>query len=380
MKSRYRNSLVYDRSPHWNSFKRINFAIPASLFLLSLAGILMLYSVSGGEIGVLVKNHLVRICIGLLVFLAFTFTSIRIIRYISPALYLIILLCLLWLFFFETNTVSRWINLGSTSFQPAEVLKFVLILTLASYYSFLGERRSKGLFSAILPLVLIILPAFLTVRQPDLGTALLLLLAGISIIFFSGLRFRWIAIVALSFGASIPIILDNLKEYQKERLMVFLNPETDPFGAGYHIIQSKIAIGSGGFTGKGFMMGTQSQLNFLPEKHSDFMLSVLLEEMGFLGGLFVFFIFLYLILISIHTSLTSRSRFNCLACAGIAVLTFLYFFINSAMIMGIIPIVGVPLPMLSYGGSAIIAFCAAMGFVVNARINRDIKLESFLGN
>ena len=189
MKSRYRNTLVYDRSPYWDSFKRINFAIPVSLFLLSLTGILMLYSVSGGEIGVLVKNHLVRICIGLLVFLAFAFTSIRIIRYISPALYLIILVCLLWLFFFETNTVSRWINLGSSSFQPAEVLKFVLILTLASYYSFLGERRSKSLFSAILPLVLIILPTFLTVRQPDLGTALLLLLTGISIIFFFRVAF-----------------------------------------------------------------------------------------------------------------------------------------------------------------------------------------------
>ena len=163
-----------------------------------------------------------------------------------------------------------------------------------------------------------------------------------------------------------------------KRLEVFFDPEKDPFGSGYHIIQSKIAIGSGGVTGKGFMLGTQSQLNFLPEKHNDFMLAVLLEETGFIGGIFIFSIFMYLIIISAHTSLISRSRFSSIACGAISVLIFLYFFINCAMITGLIPIVGVPIPMLSYGGSAIISMCAAMGFVLNARLNREVKIESFL--
>jgi rod shape determining protein RodA len=163
-----------------------------------------------------------------------------------------------------------------------------------------------------------------------------------------------------------------------KRLEVFFDPEKDPFGSSYHIIQSKIAIGSGGVTGKGFMLGTQSQLNFLPEKHNDFMLAVLLEETGFIGGIFIFSIFMYLIIISAHTSLIARSRFSSIACGAISVLIFLYFFINCAMITGLIPIVGVPIPMLSYGGSAIISMCAAMGFVLNARLNREIKIESFL--
>jgi rod shape determining protein RodA len=163
-----------------------------------------------------------------------------------------------------------------------------------------------------------------------------------------------------------------------KRLEVFFDPDKDPFGSGYHIIQSKIAIGSGGLTGKGFMSGTQSQLNFLPEKHNDFMLAVLLEETGLIGGFFIFSIFFYLILISMHTSIIARSRFSSIACASIAVLLFLYIFINCAMITGLIPIVGVPIPMLSYGGSAVISLCAAMGFVLNARRQRDIKLEGII--
>ena len=177
---------------------------------------------------------------------------------------------------------------------------------------------------------------------------------------------------------SIPVVIANLKPYQMKRLEVFFDPDKDPFGSGYHIIQSKIAIGSGGLTGKGFMSGTQSQLNFLPEKHNDFMLAVLLEETGLIGGFFIFSIFFYLILISMHTSILARSRFSSIACASIAVLLFLYIFINCAMITGLIPIVGVPIPMLSYGGSAVISLCAAMGFVLNARRQRDIKLEGII--
>jgi len=293
-------------------------------------------------------------------------------------MYFIILAMLIWLYIFEASTVSRWINLGGTSFQPSEFLKFILILTLASYYSFFGERKSRQLRYNVFPIMLILIPSFLILNQPDLGTAVLLILAGFATVFFSGLYLKWVALGSSVVFMTIPLIITSLKPYQMKRLEVFLDPDKDPFGSGYHIIQSKIAIGSGGLTGKGFMSGTQSQLNFLPEKHNDFMLAVLLEETGLIGGVFIFSIFFYFIIISMHTSIVARSRFSSVACGSISVLIFLYFFINCAMITGLIPIVGVPIPMLSYGGSAIISLCAAMGFVLNARRQRDIKIESIL--
>ena len=338
----------------------------------------MLFSISGGEFNQTVMNHFLRLIVGFIFFIFFSFISFRILRVISFPMYFAILAMLAWLYIFESSTVSRWINLGGTSFQPSEFLKFILILTLASYYSFFGESKSRQLRYNVLPIILILVPSFLILNQPDLGTAVLLILAGFSTVFFSGLYLKWVVLGSSFVFVTIPLIITSLKPYQMKRLEVFLDPDKDPFGSGYHIIQSKIAIGSGGLTGKGFMSGTQSQLNFLPEKHNDFMLAVLLEETGLVGGIFIFSIFFYFIIISMHTSIVARSRFSSVACGSISVLIFLYFFINCAMITGLIPIVGVPIPMLSYGGSAIISLCAAMGFVLNARRQRDIKIESIL--
>ena len=371
-------NLIYKEKNFLERISRINYGIPFCLIILGSTGVLMLFSVSGGVYNDLVFNHIIRLLIGFCFFLFFSFISFRILRIISPPIYFLILMMLFWLYFFDTNNVSRWVNLGNTSFQPSEFLKFILIITIASYYSFFGENKSKKLRYSIAPIFLITLPAFLIINQPDLGTAILIIIAGFATIFFSGLYLKWVFFGSLSVFASIPLIINNLKPYQMKRLEVFFDPEKDPFGSGYHIIQSKIAIGSGGLTGKGFMNGTQSKLNFLPEKHNDFMLAVLLEETGLIGGIFIFSIFLYLIIISVHTSIIARSRFSSIACGAIAVLIFLYFFINCAMITGLIPIVGVPIPMLSYGGSAIISMCAAMGFVLNARLNRDVRIESFL--
>ena len=377
MSNIYKNNLGYGNNSLRN-FSRVNFGIPICLFLLGVTGILMLFSISGGEFTGLVSNHLNRLLVGFCFFLFFATISFRILRIFSPVLYVLILLMLIWLLVFENSSVSRWINIGTTSFQPSEFLKIILIITLASYYSFFGEKNSKKLRYNILPILSIFIPSLLIINQPDLGTAVLIVITGFSAVFFSGLYLKWVFFGAISVFATIPVIINTLKPYQMKRLEVFFDPEKDPFGSGYHIIQSKIAIGSGGVTGKGFMLGTQSQLNFLPEKHNDFMLAVLLEETGFIGGIFIFSIFMYLIIISAHTSLIARSRFSSIACGAISVLIFLYFFINCAMITGLIPIVGVPIPMLSYGGSAIISMCAAMGFVLNARLNREIKIESFL--
>ena len=378
MYSKQRRELSYKNITYFNKLKGINYGIPLCLVMLGMTGLLMLFSISGGEINQTVINHMIRLFVGFIFFIFFSLISFRILRVISFPLYFIIILMLIWLYVFEASTVSRWINLGGTSFQPSEFLKFILILTLSSYYSFFGANKSKKLRFNILPIILIVIPSFLILNQPDLGTAVLIFIMGFSTVFFSGLYLKWVVFGSSIVFISIPVVIANLKPYQMKRLEVFFDPDKDPFGSGYHIIQSKIAIGSGGLTGKGFMSGTQSQLNFLPEKHNDFMLAVLLEETGLIGGFFIFSIFFYLILISMHTSIVARSRFSSIACASIAVLLFLYIFINCAMITGLIPIVGVPIPMLSYGGSAVISLCAAMGFVLNARRQRDIKLEGII--
>ena len=378
MYSNQRRELSYKNITYFNKLKGINYGIPLCLVMLGMTGLLMLFSISGGEINQTVINHMIRLFVGFIFFIFFSLISFRILRVISFPLYFIIILMLIWLYVFEASTVSRWINIGGTSFQPSEFLKFILILTLSSYYSFFGANKSKKLRFNILPIILIVIPSFLILNQPDLGTAVLIFIMGFSAVFFSGLYLKWVVFGSSIVFISIPVVIANLKPYQMKRLEVFFDPDKDPFGSGYHIIQSKIAIGSGGLTGKGFMSGTQSQLNFLPEKHNDFMLAVLLEETGLIGGFFIFSIFFYLILISMHTSILARSRFSSIACASIAVLLFLYIFINCAMITGLIPIVGVPIPMLSYGGSAVISLCAAMGFVLNARRQRDIKLEGII--
>ena len=374
----YNNGFLNSRKNNLKRLKKMNIGIPLCLMMLGFTGLMMLYSISGGEINEIVRSHFYRLIIGFLFFLFFSFISMKVLRIISFPIYFFLLLMLCYLYFYDISSVSRWISIADISFQPSEFLKFVLILILSSYYSFIGLNQSKKLRFNLTPIILILIPSFLILNQPDLGTAILIIITGFTAVFFSGLRLKWVILGSSVFFISIPIILTSLKPYQLQRLEVFLDPNKDPFGSGYHIIQSKIAIGSGGLTGKGLMLGTQSQLNFLPEKYNDFIMAVLLEETGLIGGLFVFSIFIYFIAISIHTAMIARSRFCSIACGSIAVLIFLYFFINCAMIIGLIPIVGVPVPMLSYGGTAVISLCAAMGLVFNARRKRDIKLESFI--
>ena len=374
----YNNGFLNSKKNNLKRLKNMNIGIPLCLMMLGFTGLMMLYSISGGEINEIVRSHFYRLIIGLLFFLFFSFISLQVLRIISFPVYFFLLLMLCYLYFYDISSVSRWISIADISFQPSEFLKFVLILILSSYYSFIGLNQSKKLRFNLIPIILILIPSFLILNQPDLGTAILIIITGFSTVFFSGLRLKWVILGSSVFLISIPVILTSLKPYQLQRLEVFLDPDKDPFGSGYHIIQSKIAIGSGGLTGKGLMSGTQSQLNFLPEKYNDFIMAVLLEETGLIGGLFVFSIFIYFITISIHTAMIARSRFCSIACGSIAVLIFLYFFINCAMIIGLIPIVGVPVPMLSYGGTAVISLCAAMGLVFNARRKRDIKLESFI--
>ena len=300
-------NLIYEEKNFFERASRINYGIPLCLIILGLTGVLMLFSVSEGEFNDLVLNHIIRLLIGFCFFLFFSFISFRILRIISPPIYVSILGMLFWLYFFDTGTVSRWINIGNTSFQPSEFLKFILIITLASYYSFFGENKSKKLRYSIIPIFLITLPAFLIINQPDLGTAILIFAAGFATVFFSGLYLKWVFFGSLTVFSSIPLIINNLKPYQMKRLEVFFDPEKDPFGSGYHIIQSKIAIGSGGLDGKGFLKGTQSYLDFLPEKHTDFIFTLFSEEFGFIGSVALLILYSIIIIRILRIGAISRS-------------------------------------------------------------------------
>jgi rod shape determining protein RodA len=272
---------------------------------------------------------------------------------------------------------QRWIDLGFMRLQPSELMKVTLIMLLAAYYDILDVNKvSRPLWVAI-PLALILAPVFLVLKQPDLGTSILLTLGGGVVMFVAGVHWLYFAIVvAMGVGLIFAVFstrgteLQLLKDYQYKRIDTFLDPSQDPLGAGYHITQSKIALGSGGWTGRGFMEGTQSRLNFLPEKHTDFIFTTLAEEFGFLGGISLLALYALIILFCMVSALRTKDRFSSLLIIGIAATFFFFFSVNMAMVMGLAPVVGVPLPLVSYGGSAMLVLMAAFGLVQSAHIHR----------
>jgi rod shape determining protein RodA len=261
--------------------------------------------------------------------------------------------------------------------QPSELTKITLVMVLAAYYDWLDvARKSRPLF-VLIPLCIIAVPVALTLRQPDLGTALLLLIGGSAVMFVAGVHWAYFAaVVAAGIGAVVAVFTTRgtpwqlLKDYQYRRIDTFLDPSNDPLGAGYHITQSQIALGSGGWTGRGFMEGTQSRLNFLPEKHTDFIFTTLAEEFGFVGAASLLTLYLLILVFCIAIAMASRDRYAALLVMGIAVAFFLYFAINMAMVMGLAPVVGVPLPLVSYGGSAMLVLMVAFGLVQSAHVHR----------
>ncbi len=269
---------------------------------------------------------------------------------------------------------QRWIALGPLSFQPSELAKVILIITLAKYYSEDGVTEGHTLGQLVKPLILVLVPMGLVVKQPDLGTALMLLFIFCAMTALAGIRLRSFVKLAIGTALAAPVawgfFWGHLKDYQKNRILTFLSPESDPSGAGYHVIQSKIAIGSGALTGKGYLNGTQSQLSFLPERHTDFIFSVISEEWGFLGSMLVLLIFLFLILWGIETAYKSKDRFGALLAAGITSMLSFYVVINIGMTLGIMPVVGVPLPLISYGGTSALTTLFALGLLLNVNMRR----------
>jgi rod shape determining protein RodA len=354
---------------------------PITLLLSSIAcvGFLMLYSVAGGSFSPWAEPQMKRFAVGLALMVAIGMTPIWFWRSVAGFCYgvTVILLIAVDLFGEEGKGAQRWIDLGFMRLQPSELMKITLVMFLAAYYDWLPpEKKSRPLW-VLLPIAIILLPTALVIQQPDLGTSLLLVMAGGGIMFLAGVHWAYFAAVITSGIGLIVAVFQSretswqlLNNYQYRRIDTFIDPSADPLGAGYHITQSKIALGSGGWTGRGFMQGPQSRLNFLPEKHTDFIFTTLAEEFGFVGGISLLSIYLLVIFFCIASALANRDRFSSLLILGIALNFFLFFSVNMAMVMGLIPVVGVPLPLVSYGGSAMLVLMLAFGLVQSAHVHR----------
>ncbi|MEX0339530.1 MAG: rod shape-determining protein RodA [Arenibacterium sp.] len=354
---------------------------PLTLLLISVAcvGFLQLYSVAGGSWTPWAEPQMKRFGLGLAVMLVVALVPIWFWRNMSVVAYLlsIALLIAVELVGVEGKGAQRWIDLGFMRLQPSELMKVTLVMLLAAYYDWLPSRRTSHPFWVLIPVIMILFPTYLVLRQPDLGTSILLLTAGGGLMFLAGVHWAYFVAVIASVVGLISAVFQSrgtdwqlLKNYQYRRIDTFLDPASDPLGAGYHITQSKIALGSGGWTGRGYMQGTQSRLNFLPEKHTDFIFTTLAEEFGFIGGISLLTLYVLIIVFCIATAIANKDRFSSLVTMGIAINFFLFFAVNMSMVMGLAPVVGVPLPMVSYGGSAMLVLMAAFGLVHSAHIHR----------
>ena len=357
----------------------LNWPLVIVLSAVAAFGFIMLYSVAGGSVRPWMNTQVERFAMGLVLMLIVAMVPIWFWRNISALAFGGSLLLLLAVEFFGSVGMGaqRWIDLGFMRLQPSELTKITMVMFLAAYYDWLPGNRTSRPFWVILPVVIILVPTFMVLQQPDLGTALLLLLGGATVMFLAGVHWAYFATVAAAGIATIGAVFQSrgtewqlLKDYQFRRIDTFLDPANDPLGAGYHITQAKIAFGSGGWTGRGFMQGTQSRLNFLPEKHTDFIFTTLAEEFGFVGAITLLALYVLVILFCVVSALNNKDRFASLMTLGIAMTFFLYFAVNMAMVTGLAPVVGVPLPLVSYGGSAMLVLMGAFGLVQSAHVHR----------
>jgi len=344
--------------------------------LTSAIGIALLYSAAHGSFQPWASRQLLRFGVGMMVMLAVSLVDLRIWLRFSYTFYIIslVLLGLVDLMGFVGMGAQRWLDLGYFNLQPSELMKITLVLALARYFHGLTMDDVSNPTRLILPIVMVLVPAALVLRQPDLGTAIMLILASSAIFFVAGVRLWKFSLVSILAVISAPIAWQFLHDYQKRRVLTFINPESDPLGAGYHIIQSKIALGSGGLLGKGFMQGTQGHLNFLPEMQTDFIFTMLAEEFGLVGGLGLLGLYILLIGVGAIIAVRSNSQFGRLTAMGVTITFFLYAFINVAMVMGLIPVVGVPLPLISYGGTALMTLLIGFGLLIGVWIHKDVTI------
>ena len=355
----------------------IDYVLVFSIFILGIVSMFAMYSTDGGEFKYHTESHILRFSIFFLMFFILSFVQIRFWHSTSYLIYFIFLILLIGVKYFglTSSGSQRWLNFYFMNLQPSELMKIGLILFLAKYYhrvSIENVNRVKFLF---IPIFVLIFPVLLVVMQPDLGTSILIAAGGVVVAWLAGVRVKFFAYSILIFISLLPIAISFLKPYQKARILTFLNPEKDPLGAGYQIIQSKIAIGSGGLFGKGFLNGSQSYLDYLPEKHTDFIFTLFSEEFGFFGSVFILLLYGLIISRIVKIGNMTRSNFGKLYCYSFATAFFIYVVVNMGMVLGLLPIVGSPLPIMSYGGSSMMAIMLGLGIVMSCKVYKDMPVN-----
>ena len=372
--------MILSTSLNSNSYSFIDKLRAVDYFLIIIVAIIgslsvfSIYSTESGNFSFYTKNHLIRFLVFFSMFLILSFIRVSAWYRQAYIFYILGILLLLFVMFFgiSASGSKRWINLFIMNLQPSELMKIAVIVCFARYYHRIQSSDIQSYKYLLQPIILLLIPCYLVITQPDLGTAILIAGSGLAIIWLAGLNLKYFVYSGLILMVSLPFVISILKPYQKSRILTFFNPERDPLGAGYQIIQSKIAIGSGGFLGKGFLQGTQSYLEFLPEKHTDFIFTLFSEEFGFVGSIILIFLYALLIYRIIRIGFLSRSFFAKLYCFGFASALFLYIFVNIAMVLGLLPIVGAPLPIMSYGGSSMLSIMLGLSIVMSCKVySRD---------
>ena len=365
------NSSFNTQPTIFQKIKNFDYILLTCISLLGLISSFSMYSTDGGEILFHSKSHIIKFLVFFMMMIFFSFINIKFWHYSAYLFYFIVLIFLIWasLYGVKASGSQRWINLYFINLQPSELMKIAIIVCLAKYYHRIQFNKVNNFLNIFIALIILILPIMLVVSQPDLGTSILIALSGLVVIWLAGSSIKYFIYSFTVLLISMPFAIAFLKPYQKLRILTFLNPDKDPLGAGYQIIQSKIAVGSGGLSGKGFLKGTQSYLEFLPEKHTDFIFTLFAEEHGFLGSVGLLIIYVIIIYRVLRIGSIARSYFAKLFCYGYGSAIFFYVTINMSMVLGLLPIVGSPLPIMSYGGSSMLATMIGFAIVMSAKIN-----------
>ena len=361
----YTNQLTF-----FQKIKALDLILILCVLALGVVGIFSMYSSEGGQFLYYTKNHIIRFTVFFSFMLFFSFIRIKFWHSLGYFFYFVVILLLIYasLYGITVSGSQRWINFYFFNLQPSELMKIAIIICFAKYYHRMQISNVNTLKNLLIPIIILIIPILLVLSQPDLGTSILIALSGIVVIWLSGVNIKYFIYFSLVLIISAPFAISFLKPYQKLRILTFFNPDRDPLGAGYQIVQSKIAVGSGGLTGKGFLKGTQNYLEFLPEKHTDFIFTLFSEEFGFLGSLLLLLIYSIMIYRIISIGYISRNFFGKLYCYGFGSSIFVYVVVNMSMVLGLLPIVGSPLPIMSYGGSSMLATMIGISIVMSSKI------------
>ena len=366
----FQQTSYTDQLTFFQKLRSFDYVLVLCIILIGVISGFSMYSTDGGELLYHSKSHIIRLIIFFSMMIFLSFLNIKFWHSIGYLFYIIVLGLLIWasLYGITASGSQRWVSLYFINLQPSELMKIAIIIFYAKLYHRMQISNVNNFANLLIPFAALILPILLVASQPDLGTAILIALSGLVVLWLAGLHIRYFIYSSLTFLVSMPFIISFLEPYQKLRILTFFNPERDPLGAGYQIIQSKIAVGSGGITGKGFLKGTQSYLEFLPEKHTDFIFTLFSEEHGFVGSVIILLIYAVMVFRIGKIGSSARSFFAKLFCYSFAVAIFIYITVNMSMVLGLLPIVGSPLPIMSYGGSSMLATMIGFSVVMSAKI------------